>query len=187
MPSAHLIVKTEKLIINVIFGPNNWFCKARNMRIDASRWNVLKANVMRVQQQTNSVDCGILAMAFLILFDEDPKTQRFEEKLLQESLLQMLAEQRVRCFPTTENNVVKCKSKSISLDLYCSCCQPCFSKDAIVENKQMAKCRSSRKWFYRMCERCLKRSLRMAVLNGIAWVVHFSKKIFSFRTDSVES
>lgn len=123
---------------------------------------------MRVQQQTNSVDCGILAMAFLILFDEDPKTQRFEEKLLQESLLQMLAEQRVRCFPTTENNVVKCKSKSISLDLYCSCCQPCFSKDAIVENKQMAKCSSSRKWFYRMCERCLKRSLRMAVLNGIA-------------------
>ena len=99
---------------------------------------MLKANVMRVQQQTNSVDCGILAMAFLILFDEDPKTQRFDEKLLQESLLQMLAEQCIRCFQTTENNVVKCKSKSISLDLYCSCRQPCFSKDAIVENKQIA-------------------------------------------------
>ena len=70
--SAHLIAKTAKLFINVIFGPNNWFCKATNMRIDASRWNVLKTNVMRVQQQTNSVDCGILAMAFLILFDEDP-------------------------------------------------------------------------------------------------------------------
>ena len=90
------------------------------------------------------------------------------EKFLQESLLHMLAEQRIRCFQTTENNVVKCKSKSISLDRYCSCRQPCFSKDAIVENKQMAECGSSWKWFYRMCERCLKRSLRMKVLNGIA-------------------
>ena len=61
--------------------------------------DVLKINVMPVQQQTNSVDCGIFAMAFLIciLFDENPKTQRFDEKLLQESLLQMLAEQHIRC------------------------------------------------------------------------------------------
>ena len=55
--------------------------------------DVRKINVMPVQQQTNSVDCGILAMAFLIctLFDEDPKSQRFDEKLLRESLLQMFA------------------------------------------------------------------------------------------------
>ena len=34
--------------------------------------DVLKTNVMPVQQQTNSVDCGIFAMTFLtcILFDE---------------------------------------------------------------------------------------------------------------------
>ena len=74
---------------------------------------------MPVQQQTNSVNCGLLAMAFLtcILFDEDPKTQRFDEKLLRESL----SEQHIRCFQATENSVVKCKSKSISLELYCSC------------------------------------------------------------------
>ena len=88
--------------------------------------DVLKINTMPVQQQTYSVDCGIFPMAFLtcILFDEDPKTQRFDEKLLRESLLQMLAEQHIRRFPTTENNVVKCKSKSISLELYCSFRQP---------------------------------------------------------------
>ena len=47
--------------------------------------DVLNTNVMPVQQQTNSVDCGIFAMAFLtcILFDEDSKTQRFDEKLLE--------------------------------------------------------------------------------------------------------
>ena len=44
--------------------------------------DVLKINIMPVQQQTNSVDCGTFAMAFLtyILFGEDPKTQCFDEK-----------------------------------------------------------------------------------------------------------
>ena len=56
--------------------------------------DMLKINGMPFQKQTNSVDCGIFAMAFLtwILFDEDPKTQHFDEKLLRESLLQVLAE-----------------------------------------------------------------------------------------------
>ena len=45
---------------------------------------VLKINFMTVQRQTNSVDCGIFAMAFLtwILVDED------------EGLLQMLVEHK---------------------------------------------------------------------------------------------
>ena len=50
---------------------------------------VLKKNVMPVQQQTNSVDYGIFARGILtcILFDEDPKTQRFAGNLLREILL----------------------------------------------------------------------------------------------------
>ena len=88
--------------------------------------DVLKINVMPVQQQTNSVDYGIFEMAILtcILFDEDPKIQRLAENLLRESLLPVLTERHIRCFLTTENNVVKYKSKSISLELYCSCRQP---------------------------------------------------------------
>ena len=56
---------------------------------------------MPIRQQTNLMDCGISVMNFLtfILFDEDPKTQRFEEKLVRESLLQMSAEQHMRRFP----------------------------------------------------------------------------------------
>ena len=38
--------------------------------------DLVKINFMPVQQQKNSVDCGIFAMALLtcILFDEDTKT-----------------------------------------------------------------------------------------------------------------
>ena len=109
--------------------------------------DVLKINVMPVQQQTNSVNCGIFAMVFLtcILLDEDPKTQRLDEKLLRESLLQMLVEQHIKRFPATENNVVKCKFKSISMESYCSCRPSWFKNDATVENNQMAECGSCRK------------------------------------------
>lgn len=60
---------------------------------------VLKINFMSVQRQTDSVDCGIFAMAFLtwILVDED------------KGLLQMLVEQHIRHF------------SMILLELYSSC------------------------------------------------------------------
>ena len=52
--------------------------------------------------------------------------------------VQMLAEQH--------------KSKSILLEPYCSCCQPWFSIDANVEDKQRTEYGSHQKWFHRMCE-----------------------------------
>ena len=135
-------------------GRINDFIKQQICALMQTDVDVLKINVTPVQQQTNLVDCGIFAMAFLtyILLDEDPKTQCFDEKLLRESLLQMLAEHHIRHFPTAENNILKCKAKSVSLGLYSSCRQPWFSKDAAVENKQMTECGSCRKWFHRMCE-----------------------------------
>ena len=107
-------------------GRINDFVKPQTCALMQVDEDILKINGMPVQQQTNSLDCGTFAMAFLtcILFDEDPKTQRFDEKLLRESLLQMLAEQQIRCFPTIENNEVKFMSKSISQELHCSCRQP---------------------------------------------------------------
>ena len=157
-------------------GRINDFVKQQICALMEADMDVLKINVLPVQQQTNSVDCGISAIAFLtcILFYEDPKTQRFDEKLLRESLLQMLAEQYIRCFPTTENNVVKCKSKSISLELCCSCRQPWFSKDAIVENKQMANAARVGNGFIECANVSLERSFRMKVLNGIASAVHLT-------------
>ena len=139
--------------------------------------DMLKIKVMPVQQQTNSVDCRIFAMTFLtcILLDEDPKTQRFDEKLLRESLLQTLTEQHIRCYPT------------FWLELYCSCGQPRFPKDATVKNKEMAECSSCWKWFIECAGVSIKRSLGMKVLNEIAGVVDLTEKTFTFRTDSVES
>ena len=125
------------------------------MRNDARRWGWAK-NKCHARPTANkfsrlwNICNGIFSFHF---FDEDPKTLHFDEKLLLEILLQMLAEQHTRCFPITENDVVKCKSKSIWQDLYCSCPQPWFSKDATVENKQMAECGSCRKWFHQMRKR----------------------------------
>ena len=72
---------------NLFSGRINDFVKQQIYALMQADVSVLKINVMPVQQQTNSVDCGIFAMAFVtsILFDEGPKTQRFDEKLLRES------------------------------------------------------------------------------------------------------
>ena len=63
------------------------------MRIDASRRECAKNKLHARPTAKKSVDCGILAMTFLtcILFDKDTKTRHFHQKLLRESLLQMLA------------------------------------------------------------------------------------------------
>ena len=70
------------------------------------------------------------------------------------------------------NNVVKCKSKSISLDLYCSR-QPWFSKDATVKNKWPNAARV-KNGFIECLNVSLERSLRMKVLIGTAWVFHLT-------------
>ena len=91
--------KKDKVIITSRI---NDFVKQQIYALLQADEDVLKINVMPVQRQANSVGCGIFAMAFLtcILFDED------------EGLLQMLAEQHIRRFPT------------FSLELCCSCVQP---------------------------------------------------------------
>ena len=57
-------------------GRINDFIKQQICALMQTDVDVLKINVTPVQQQTNLVDCGIFAMAFLtyILLDEDPKT-----------------------------------------------------------------------------------------------------------------
>ena len=63
----------------------NDFVKQQICALLEAHEDVLKMNVMPVQQQTNSVDWGT--------FDELSKTQHFDKKLLWESILQMLPEQ----------------------------------------------------------------------------------------------
>ena len=119
---------------------------------------------------TNSVDYGMFEMAILTcrLFDEEPKTQRFTEKLLLESLLPVLKEQRIGCVPTTENNVVEYKSKSISVELYCCCRQPWFSKDGTIGTNKWPNGACIGDSFTECVNVSLERSLRIKVVNGIA-------------------
>ena len=81
----------------------------------------------------------------------------------------MLAEQHIRIFPTTENNIVKSKSNPF----YCI---------AVVVNhgfQKMLLLRKQTNGQMRLVpEVCanvsFERYLRMKVMNGIAWVVHLT-------------
>ena len=129
---------------------------------------------MPIRQQTNLMDCGISVMNFLtfILFDEDPKTQRFEEKLVRESLLQMSAEQHMRRFPNKKNNVEKCKCKSILLESCYSCCQPVFQKIVMLRIVKGLNVVCVGNYSTQCSKVSLKKVLKMKVLNETARVVH---------------
>ena len=125
----------------------NYFDKATNMRIDAGRWGCTKnkcharSTANKFSELWNICD-GIFNLHFVGWRSKDSAPWW---KLVRESLLQMLVEQHIKRFPATENNVVKCKFKSISMESYCSCRPSWFKNDATVENKQMAECGSCRK------------------------------------------
>ena len=159
------------------------------MRIDASRWGCAK-NKCHARPTANkfgrlwNICNGIFSFHF---FDEDPKAFHFDETLLREMFSQMLAEQHIRCFPTTENDVVKCKSKSIWMDLYCIVVNHGFQKMLLLRTNKWLNAARVGNDFINCANVSLERSLRIKLLNRIAWVVHLTYKIFSFRIDSVES
>ena len=165
----------------LIFGPNKWFCEATNMRIDASRWGCAKKKC-HARPTANkfsrlwNICKGNFNLHFVWWRSKDSALcwKFIAGKFI---TLPVLTEQHIRCFLTTENNVGKYKSKSISLELYCSCRQPWFSKDGTIgtigTNKRPNATRVG-DGFIECANVSLERSLRMKVLNGIAWVVHLT-------------
>ena len=73
-----------------------------------------------VQQQTNSVNCGLFAIAFAksLAFREDPANVTFYSKKLWMHLIKCFDEKQMTCFPkSTEKHVSKCQSRLAATDL----------------------------------------------------------------------
>jgi len=81
---------------------------------------------MPVHQQSNGVDCGVFAIAFAVALahGKDPTLLAFEESLMRSHLLECLEDKKVRLFPTKDKRIKKCKTKTTTVRLYCTCRQP---------------------------------------------------------------
>ena len=77
---------------------------------------ILKIHVVPVQQQSNGVGCDADAIAFtncVLKEKRNPTEVTFKQETMRHNLL--------RSFATTTRTVRRCRTKTISLEVYCSC------------------------------------------------------------------
>ena len=93
-----------------------------------------------VQQQTNSVDCGLFAIAFAtsLAFGEDPANVTYDSKKLRMHLIKCLNKKQMTCFPkSTEKLVSKCQSRLAAIELYCKCWMPYNESSTKYEDRMV--------------------------------------------------
>ena len=114
---------------------------------------MIKFHVKEVQQQENSVDCGVFAVAYAtsILHGQNPEEMVYDTKKLRQYLLTCIRSEKITPFPLTSGKP-KSKKKTIKVKLFCSCRMPWDATDKALPDKQMAQCDSCKQWFHRSCE-----------------------------------
>ena len=119
------------------------------------RGPVIKLNVQQVQQQDNSVDCGVFAVAYAtsILHGQNPEDLNYDTCSLRQHLLTCISSGIFTPFPLSNQPHSKSKKKTLKLKLFCSCRMPWDAADEEIPEKQMAQCDSCKKWYHRSCEK----------------------------------
>ena len=110
-----------------------------------------------VQQQTNSVYCGLFAIAFAtsLAFGEDPANVTYDSTKLRMYLIKCLDENQMTCFPkSTKNSVSKCQSRLATIELYCKC-RMLYSKSGTKCEDRMVECSQCLEWHHVSCESIL--------------------------------
>ena len=97
----------------------------------------IKVLIQSVQQQTNSVDCGLFAVAFAtsLVFGANPSNATYDQKLMRRHFLTCLEKKVMEPFPESYNRTrtLKCPSKELSIELFCICRQPYDPKESMAE------------------------------------------------------
>ena len=113
-------------------------------------------SVQPVQQQTNSDDCGVFAIAFLVelLFGGDPTTVKFDVGKMRSHLYSCLQSGKFdHPFPKIEGKHEHSLPYKLLLEVpvYCVCRMPHFEGDDEVRELQMADCDRCHQWYHRSC------------------------------------
>lgn len=117
---------------------------------------VININIASVQQQSNSVDCGVFAIAFAtsVAFGENPTTCQYDKSKMRGHLIQCLEEGQMQPFPQylPQKRIHRCKQARLVLSVYCSCRSICRydSSDPMVE------CSRCFEWYHKKCEKIPK-------------------------------
>lgn len=111
--------------------------------------NKINLVLPHIQQQDNSVDCGVFAIANLVEFcfkgtiDTDIT---FKSEMMREHLLKCLIKKKFEPFPRKNKSKI-CQKKPMTLDIYLDCSKCSLSN--IYDD--MISCEFCTKWFHNSC------------------------------------
>ena len=111
--------------------------------------SVLHFDLVNVQQQLNSWDCGLFAVAFAteLVHERSPSCRHFDVKLFRPHLLDCLKEGTLSCFPSKSRRVGfgRIVKRSAMETIYCICR---MVNDPLCP---MIQCGTCTKWFHFNC------------------------------------
>ena len=113
--------------------------------------DTLRFEIMNIQVQNNSYDCGLFAVACAtsIVHGVDPVLCQWDRSKMREHLICSFENKELTPFPITKERRVPLGRRVRSSDveeLFCICRMPNFDK------KPMIECVYCRKWFHKHCE-----------------------------------
>ncbi len=82
----------------------------------------IKIKVASVQQQKNTVDCGIFAIAFIhtmLTGKQCVSSISFDQVHMRSNILHAILNDKLEAFPVTNEAKPRCAEKAIEIDLYC--------------------------------------------------------------------
>ena len=101
--------------------------------------DTIKAKVLPLQQQANSIDCGLHALAVIVYLLENNKYQTevlFDQNEMRNHLLKSFESNQIGGFHiSSSKKVKKNKKKEISVELFCSCRMIWVESDNIILRK----------------------------------------------------
>ncbi|XP_065680304.1 uncharacterized protein LOC124806293 [Hydra vulgaris] len=117
--------------------------------------DILTVRVLPVQQQANSIDCGLFALAFakhIAFTGLNPCYIGFADVDMRKHLLQSISGNHLNEFPKTSKKTMFCKEKKFKFNLYCICRQVWTVSDKFIKDRHMVQCEKCECWFHRACE-----------------------------------
>eukprot|EP00794_Sanderia_malayensis_P013552 gene13552-14952_t len=103
-----------------------------------SEEDVITVNILPVQQQSNSVDCGVYSIAFVRAIlggNTNLDGVNFDHVKMRTHLLSAPLKNRLDMFPTTTKTVKKCDRKIIEINVFCTCRQIWSKSDSRIPAK----------------------------------------------------
>ena len=162
-----------------LFPSVNYDIKERIASILKSKKKQIQLHIERVQSQTNSVDCGLFAIAFItdLCYGIDPSNNLYKESKLRMHFLSCLQEGKMVPFPSERQK--RQPPLLESFNIYCRCRFPYApehsrekSGDTVNNDSglDMIACDTCNEWFHLNCINVSVETLKSVSKPNVEWI-----------------